>query len=92
METQLIHVYNVGTLAYLDTFAGMIPCKVIRVEKPGSGQYVANGSITVKLTATRGAYKKGEILDRQSASQVVPRNHRYIRSGIYRVRTNYRYE
>lgn len=92
METQLIHVYNMGTLAYLDTFAGLVPCKVIRIDKPGNGSLVSNGSLAVKLTASRGAYKKGEVLDRQSASQVVPRNHRYTRSGTYRVRTNYRYE
>jgi len=92
METQLIHVYNVGTLAYLDTFAGLVPCKVIRIDKPGNGSLISNGSLAVKLTASRGAYKKGEILDRQSACEVIPRSHVRTVSGKFRVRTNYRYE
>lgn len=49
-----------GSLAYLDTFAGLVPCKVQRVSR--SADYPTMRA-HVTLTATRGAYKKGECLE-----------------------------
>jgi hypothetical protein len=46
-----------GILAYLDTFAGMIPCKVLSV-KGESGPPSSSQDVTVRLTASRGAYER----------------------------------
>ena len=66
-----------GSLAYFDTFAGIIPCKVLKIERLTDAipkNYVASSSTlaTIKLTATRGAYKRGEILQEWSL-HVIPR-------------------
>lgn len=74
--------YAVGTLAFFDTLsAGLIPCKVVAV---------ADGAVNIKLTATRKAYKRGEIIAADAFS-VVPRNHVFTRGFHYRIRTNYRW-
>lgn len=112
-----------GSLAYLDSFSGLVPCKVIRVidtwledcptcismvmirgkavkaraqyvnnqicpQCNGRGYYLpkkpirfelSKGGVSgrykcdIKLTATRCAYKRGEILKDQFAHDVVPR-------------------
>lgn len=50
-----------GDLAYVDSFAGLIPCKVISITG-NSGRCGSDQSVTVKLTANRGAYKRGQTL------------------------------
>jgi hypothetical protein len=62
-----------GTLAYYDSFAGLIPCKV---------QSTNGDDTVVKLTATRGAYKRGEILTLHTRN-VIERHRIRIRCGIY---------
>jgi hypothetical protein len=55
-------------LAYFDSFAGLVPCRVIAV-----GDWSDNSSLAnVQFTATRGAYKRGEVLTTR-LSRVVPR-------------------
>jgi hypothetical protein len=49
-STVTIKKHYINELAYFDSFSGMIPCKVINI---------SNDKITVKLTGTRGAYKRG---------------------------------
>lgn len=57
------------TLAYWDTFQGLIPCRIICAkENNGLGGY----SFKIKLTAGRGPYKSGEELN-TNALHVVPR-------------------
>ena len=81
--------YEAGTLAYLDTlFDGLVPCKVIEVAYPGNGRVFSSGEITVRITADRGAYKKGELLT-EKASQVVPRSHVRRTSGHARINSLY---
>jgi hypothetical protein len=60
-----------GALAYFDTMrSGLIPCKVLSIEaRENQGHNVA-----VKLTAARGAYKRGETVSSISARYVVPRS------------------
>lgn len=70
---------NLGDLAYIDSFLGLIPCKVIAVN---------NEKLTVKITATRKAYKRGEILEKPH-SYVIPRDCIYTINGIYRIRHFY---
>lgn len=73
-----------GTLAYLDTFAGLVPVRVLSVtEEPreGPGPYfdlTFGGARTtirakVKVTANRGAYKVGDEIE-SSSIDVVPRD------------------
>ena len=65
-----------GVMAYLDTFSGLVPCRVESVDDAGN--------VTVKLTGTRGAYKRGETLTGQRAGlSVVPRTAVFVRSGRY---------
>lgn len=61
-----------GTLAYYDTFSGLIPCRVVSV----SGRSGRGGSaqdVTFILTANRGNYRRGERLV-SSALHVFPRD------------------
>jgi hypothetical protein len=74
--------HTAGELAFIDSFAGLIPCKVLEVHK---------GDARVKTTADRSrwGYPKGEqiILD---SGWVVPRSHvRHTRLGS-RISGNYR--
>lgn len=51
------NVFHEGTAAYYDTFAGLVPCKVLSVKQAGygfrSGPY---NVIEFKVTADRGPY------------------------------------
>lgn len=84
-------VYGAGALAYLDTFAGMVPCRVLEVIEPGNGIRCSSGRLRIRLMRTVGAYKQGEILE-WSCDHVVPRAHRVLRGYHYRISTNYRYK
>ena len=70
-----------GSLAYLDTLAGLLPCKVLRVWR--ADEYPTMRADVV-LTATRGAYKRGERLT-YAAKDCPPRDAIRRRAGIYRV-------
>ena len=68
-----------GELAYWDTFAGLVPCKVLEIRSNELDRL----SLRVKLTATRGAYKRGEVAWVRSRA-IVPRgsvrtrNHKHL--------------
>ena len=87
-ENDLRPVLRSGDRAYWDTFAGMIPVKVLSI----SGESGAAGSkqnVKFKLTGERGPYKRGEIHE-SWALHVVPRGayfpRRYgARIGYYTV-------
>ena len=87
-------LYRPGALAYLDTFAfGLVPCKVVSIPKGGPfpGWIVGQpevGHISAKVTATRGAYKRGQVVS-MPASHIVPRQHVITRFYTFRIRTNY---
>ena len=70
-----------GSLAYLDTLAGLIPCKVLRVWR--ADEYPTMRADVV-LTATRGAYRKGERLT-NAAKDTPPRDAIRRRSGVLMV-------
>jgi hypothetical protein len=65
-----------GCKAYIDSFAGLIPCVVLSVHN--------KWEVSVKLTATRGAYKRGETITENSL-HVVPRAAVHVRNGQYRI-------
>ena len=84
-------VYRAGTLAYLDSFAGMIPVTVIKVGSgPGIGYHAApaSGEITARVNVTRGGYTRGEIITR-GAHDIVPRAQHYYRGGCGRINSLY---
>ncbi len=63
---------EVGNLAYYDTFSGMIPCWIVSIDGPGGNPSTAQ-TVTIKLTAKRGAYRRGEVLQ-TSGLHVCPRS------------------
>ena len=74
--------YKSGTLAYIDSLAGLIPCKVISV----------NGSnITVKITVNFKAWVRGGIIHCTKDHDIVPRKQVYTRYGHYMIRSNYKW-
>jgi hypothetical protein len=87
-------VYRAGALAYLDAGpgAGLVPVKVVSIETAGSGNYATAGSVTVKVTASRGRYKRGEVISGERAWAVVPRPCAFIRGRFFKVSTLYRWE
>lgn len=83
--------FTTGAKCYLDTFAGMVPCVVTAVARESFGFIVgARDSVSVRLTADSGAYKRGEIIE-SSADKIVPRKMCHIRLSQYRVDTLYRF-
>jgi hypothetical protein len=67
-----------GTLAYLDTFAGLIPCKVTAAHD--------ERHVTVRVTADRRAFRRGELItSRVGSGGVIPRTAVYTRGGQYRI-------
>lgn len=65
-------------LAYLDSFAGLVPCRVCAVGDWSDGSSQAR----IQYTATRGAYKRGEY-GTHVLRHIVPR------SSVYRSRQYY---
>jgi hypothetical protein len=70
---------TIGSLAYFDSFSGLIPCKVLEIsDKLKSDSKFAGKTsdciISVKLTANRRAYKRGEII-KSDALKIIPRQH-----------------
>ena len=61
-------------LAYYDTFSGLIPCKVLQI---------TGDTCTIKLTAARGAYKRGEILTDTNRRYVWDRAKSFPKRGSY---------
>ena len=78
-----ITTYHAGSLAYFDTFAGLVPCKVTRVSE--------DGNVEFRITDTIGAYKSGEIRT-ERPRDVVPRKSVRVRSGMFFIRNNYRWK
>jgi hypothetical protein len=69
------------TLAYFNSMVGMVPCQVVAV-----GDWSDGGSqAKIKATASRGAYKRGELIT-TTLRNVVPRNAVYRRAGTYHIR------
>jgi len=69
------------TLAYVDSFAGLVPCRVVAVGD-WNDRYC---DTRVQFTATRGAYKRGEF-ETVPLHTVVPRNAVFRRNGCLIIR------
>jgi hypothetical protein len=69
-----------GVLAYFDSFAGLVPVKVLSVtaskEKPlfnlGIGSARISTQVSARVTADLGVYRKGEVINSNSV-HIVPR-------------------
>jgi hypothetical protein len=73
-------VHRAGELAYLDTFSGLVPCRVLAVHGAAP-----RAMLTVTVTATRGAYGRGEVLEDRLDVMVVPRRHIVTRNGRLKI-------
>ena len=85
------NVFGVGTLAFYDTFSGLVPCVVIEIKQSCYGfRCGPYDAVKFKVTADHGPYCKGEILE-SDACHVPPR--KMIRSMKFsnRIQTFYRY-
>lgn len=68
-----------GDLVYLDSFSGLVPAKLLAHD----GEYA-----TVRITGTRGAYRRGDVTT-FGLRYVVPRNHVYYRFPHFRIGGNW---
>lgn len=83
--------YGVGTKAYVDSFAGLIPCVVTQIHKPNAnGITIGRDELTVRMEETRGGYTKGEIVTR-SAAYTPPQKQCVRRDYSRRILTAYKY-
>jgi hypothetical protein len=70
---------TIGSLAYFDSFSGLVPCKVIEISDKlkNDSKFAGKTSdciISVKLTANCRAYKRGETIQ-SDALKIIPRKH-----------------
>ena len=69
---------TVGCLAYLDSFSGLIPCRVLSIGQTG---------LNIEITARKAkVYRRGERLFGISSSRVVSRKSVFVHGGQYRIR------
>lgn len=73
-----VDVLAAGSLAYLDTYAGLLPCKILAVSRD-SFYPSSNVAVTVRLTSNTSGqygpiYRRGEIM-LESSLHVVHRKH-----------------
>jgi hypothetical protein len=68
--------------AYFDSFAGLVPCRIVAVGDWNDPSSLAR----VQYSATRGAYKRGQF-ETWPLRRLVPRKAVFIRSGQYRIRS-----
>ena len=73
--------FPIGSLAYLDSFGGLIPCKVTGVD--------ANGQVQARVTALRGAYSPGDLSQWMSQRHIIPRSHVRRFRGQYMIMSRY---
>lgn len=67
------------TLAYFESmYSGLVPCQAIDLD---SSELV----MTVRVTANRGPYQRGEII-KVNTIHVIARARVHVRDGIYRIR------
>jgi hypothetical protein len=62
---------TVGCLAYFDSFAGLVPCWIVSIDGP-AGTPSTSQRVTVRFTAKRGPYRRGEAYE-TSGLHVCPR-------------------
>lgn len=77
---------NTGDLAYLDTLSsGLVKLKVIRIENDTRQDGKPVKHVVVRVTADRGAYRRGELINSEMLGRIVPRTavKRYRSGKVY---------
>ena len=73
-------------LAYWDSFVGLIPCRVVRIEKSPDPNwrdpFGRDYGVVATLTADRGPYHRGERIA-QSPAHIWPRDYVRSKRGTY---------
>jgi hypothetical protein len=90
-----LEIVRTGDLVFVDAFrSGLLPAKVLKIERvpvPNApNDAYTQWQVTVRLTAARPGYKRGEVLVKTGTSQVesiVPRKTVRIVDGKYRIRS-----
>lgn len=73
--------FKPGALAYYDSCAGLIKCKVTHVS--------AGGQVEATVTAKRGPYQRGERIPFVTQTWIVPRSHVRRFGGVLKVVPGY---
>ena len=90
--TNTNNLLTIGSLAYYDSFAGLVPCKVESIKIPRAMKRNADNTVTpdtqtavkIVLTGKRSPYCVGESMTVPS-TRVVPRDCVHTSSGQYRI-------
>ena len=79
-------ILKAGALAYFDSFAGPVPCKITAIvsDRPGDLRPGTHQTVKAICTAKRGAYNKGEALT-GAGLHFYPRKAQRVRSGQFRI-------
>jgi hypothetical protein len=85
--------YSIGAPAYFDSFGGLVPCKVTGIFDAIPQDSDLSGCSTMcrifaKVTANRGAYLRGEIIE-STALNIVPRSFVRVRKYGSRILGGY---
>jgi len=70
--------FTTGALAHWDTLTGAVPCRVEDVEVRREGNFNALVA-TIHITASRGPYRRGEVLKRIPCRHLIPRGYMHVR-------------
>jgi hypothetical protein len=81
-----------GSLAYYDSFAGLVPCKIESIKIPRDMKRNSDGTVNADtqtlvyatLTASRRPYQTGERVH-GSSLRFVPRDAVHVSSGQYQI-------
>lgn len=73
--------HTTGELAYIDSFSGLIPCKVMDIAEDGK-------EMIVRVTANRPGWYRGDIC-LKFPKDIIPRKSVFVRCGQYHIRNNY---
>ena len=84
--------YKSGSLAYVDTFSGLIPCKVLKVVKRESYGRITRLVLDVVITAQRPAYQRKEVLTGISDYLIIPRAYVTTRQGQYKIDSSFNWK
>lgn len=84
---------TVGDIAYLDSFSGLVPCKITEVRDCAGGwpgSKVDTGErVTVKITGARPGYHVGDVVAVQ-ANHVIPPSCVRRRGGVLSIVTDFK--
>lgn len=73
MKDNIYTEYLAGEYAFLDTFLGLIPCRVLEVFDDSHGNISTPSKIKTIITENKFSYTKGEIVE-HSATRVIPKD------------------